>query len=970
MRPSLPRKKFSAAARLCLGVAAFAISAPAFAADIADDNEAGASQQDIIVTGSRIARRDFVSDSPITTVSDSVLKNTGELTLDKSLAQLPQFGRGENATQTGYNTTGQASVNLRGLGTFRNLVLMDGRRLMPSNIQQVVDLNTIPTALVESIEVITGGASAVYGSDAIAGVVNVKTKQRFTGLQFDGQYGISGQGDGATSEVSLTGGVDFAGGRGNIVVSGSYAERSAIRYQSRAFFRKNQGGTDLRLPTGVYDPGSNGPSQAALDDVFGDYGVNAGLVTPSSGISFNEDGSLFSASGGVHNYKGSQGGLLYSTGQRVNNLNTYLTHQAPMQRYSGFARATFDLTDDVTIFAQGNYSEYDTRILVEPGNTSLTLRTDNPFISPELATLLASRADPDADFTVHKRFNDAGPRVTERNLQTYQLLGGLRGKLEAIDGSWEIYGSHGRTKIHERSPGSVLASSLRALTQAADGGQSLCDGGYNPFGNNALSADCAAYLVAAPVRDVTLKQDAVEANFQGKLADLPAGEARFAAGVSYRSNSYVNEPDAILSAGNVVGVPFTRYSEGSSNVKEAFVELLLPVVKEKPFFHSLDISAGYRYSHYNLAGGAHTYKADANWSPVKAWNIRGGYARAVRAPSVGELFAAPSGSTPALGRPEVGEGDLCNSSNAIRNGANAAQVRELCLAQGVPLAQIDNFVNPQDDSNATSVGNLNLKPEVADTYTIGTTLTPRFSTPWFQRLNLSVDYYDIRVKGAIGVVSSKDSVQKCFNLSGDNPTYSNDNFFCQNITRDANGRIENVDQPTLNLGGYRTRGIDMQVDWQIGLDAIGIQGNKVLNINSVITYLDSFKLQTTPGGSFTEYAGSIGGAPNALPTWKAVTTISYGSDVLNLGARWRFLSDMEASARRTNPLSSTPGVPSYSLFDLFGSVKVSDDFTLRGGINNVANKQPLVLNGTIGTTDPSSYDVIGRSLFIAATAKF
>lgn len=462
---------------------------------------------------------------------------------------------------------------------------------------------------------------------------------------------------------------------------------------------------------------------------------------------------------------------------------------------------------------------------------------------------------------------------------------------------------------------------------------------------------------------------AAKANFQGKFADLPAGEARFAAGVGYRSNSYVNEPDAILSAGNVVGVPFTRYSEGSSNMKEAFIEVLLPVLKDKPFFNSLDLSAGYRYSHYNLAGGAHTYKADANWSPVESLNFRGGYARAVRAPSVGELFAAPSGSTPALGRPDRGEGDLCNSSNAIRSGANAAQVRALCLAQGVPLDQIDNFVNLQDDSDATSVGNVNLKPEVADTYTIGATFTPRFSTPWFQRLNLSVDYYDIRVKGAIGVVSSKDSVQKCFNMTGDNPNFSPDNFFCQNITRDANGRISNVDQPTLNLGGYRTRGVDMQLDWQIGLDAIGIQGNKSLNINSVVTYLDSFQLQTTPDGSFTEFAGSISGTPGALPAWKAVTTVSYGSDVLDIGARWRHLAGMEAAARRTNPASTTPGVPSYSLFDLFANVRVNEQFTLRGGINNVTNKQPLVVSGVRGSTDASSYDVIGRSFFLAVTAK-
>lgn len=943
--------------------------------EIATSSDAGIAAEDIIVTGSRIARRDYVSESPITTMSNEAIRSAGQLTLEKAVSQLPQFGLGENSTQTGYNTSGQASLNLRGLGTFRNLVLLDGRRLQPSNTQQVVDLNTIPTALIENIEVITGGASAVYGSDAVAGVVNIKTKQNFTGLRMDAFYGLSDQGDGAVAELTGTLGANFGGGRGNVVVSASYSHRDTINYQSRAFFRANRGGTDLRIPTGVYIPGANRPTQEAVDALFSQYGVAPGSVAPNSGLSFNADGTLFSASNGVYNYRGSQAGLLYNTGSQVNNLNTFLTLQSPLKRYNAFGRVTYDLTDAVTAFAQVNYSTYKTRILVEPGNTSLSIPITNALIPDNLRELLETRPDPTANVQLEKRFQEAGPRVTERKLEVYQVLGGLRGKLDGIDGSWEVYGSHGRTKITERSPGSVLRSSLTALINAPDGGDSLCEGGYNPFGIHPLSEECYNYLVAAPIRSVELTQDVVEANLQGRVFKLPAGDLRFALGAAYRRNSYSTVPDAILSSGDIVGVPFTQASKGSSNVKEVYVELLVPVLRDLPAIKSLEIDLGYRYSDYNLAGGVHTYKADANWQVISALRIRGGYARAVRAPSVGELFVAPSGSTPSLGEPSQGQGDYCASSNPVRSGPNAAAVRALCLAQGVPSALIDSFVNPQNDSDATSVGNRSLKPETADTYTIGATLNPRFATPWLSNLSLSVDFYDIRVKGAIGVVSSLLSVQKCFNVDGSNPGYDPSNQFCGNITRDpATGRIVNVLQPTLNLGGYHTRGVDFQIDWQAGLDTIGLGSGSALGLNSVVTYLDSFKVQTLPGGSIADYAGTVGGTstsqPGSLPKWKAVTTLTYTDANFNLGGRWRFIDKMRAASRATNPNATTPGVPSYSLFDIFVGARVTQDYSLRAGINNVFDKNPPILNGVVGTTEASTYDVIGRSFYVSLTAQF
>lgn len=955
------------------------VPAAAFAQDAVDGAppseqaaEAGPSEDrpEIVVTGSRIARRDFVADTPIVTVSADQLLANGQIAIERTLAQLPQFGLGENSTQTGFATTGQATLNLRGLGSARNLVLLDGRRLQPSNIQQVVDVNTIPQALIESVEIITGGASAVYGSDAIAGVVNFRTRRNFQGIQLDALSTITAEGDGATRDIAGTIGGNFLDGRGNAVLSVGHSERDSVHYQSRAFFRANQGGTDLRLPNGVFAPGGNAPSQASVDALFSAYGIAANTVVRTSGLSFNRDGSIFSASNGVFNFRGDYGALLFNTGRQVNNLNTFLVLQAPLERVTAFGRATYDLTEGLTAYAQAQFADYQTRIFVEPGNTSISIPITNPFIPSALRPLLASRANPGAPLTLEKRFFEAGPRLTDRGLRTYQVVGGLRGAIAAIDGSFDIHASHGRSDIDERSPGSVLRTALARLINAPDGGNSICAGGYNPFGINPLSPACFEYLVAAPARTTRLTQDLAEATVQGGLFSLPGGQVRFAAGAAWRRNGYATEPDAVLAAGDVVGVLFSRASEGTSEVREVYGELSVPLLANRPFFESLGLDLGYRYSDYAISGGAHTYKALGHWSPLPGLRFRGGYSRAVRAPSVGELFVAPSGSVPSIGQPNQGQGDPCSITNPLRNGAQAAAVRALCLAQGVPTGVIDTFVNLQNDTDATLIGNPDLVPEVADTWVAGATFTPRSDSPWLSGLSLSADYYSIEVAGAIGVFSALQSVTSCFNTDGSNPSLSPSNEFCTLIRRDTNtGRISQILQPTRNLGAFRTSGVDLALRWSVPLSA-----STSLTLDSNVSYLESFEVQPAPGRPFQQFAGSVGGTatfqPGSLPEWKGATQLAVSHGPITLGGRWRFLDAMRSAQRVVNPNSTAAGVPSYNIFDLFASFEATDGFELRLGINNVANVDPPILNGVPGTTEASTYDVLGRSFFVSARARF
>jgi len=930
----------------------------------------------VTVTGSRIARAQDVTPSPVVSVPQDLLSSTGAVTIETALNQLPQFGLGGNQAVAGFSGTGLATLNLRGLGNYRNLVLVDGRRPQPSTILQVIDINTIPKALIQDIEIISGGASAVYGSDAISGVVNLKLNPRFEGVQLDTQYNLTEEGDGATQDVSLTVGGNFADDRGNAVVSVSYTDREAVDFQSRDFFRRAQGGTDFRLPTGIYSPGQNQPTLAALDSVFAQYGVAAGAVPRNSRIGFNQDQTLFSASNGPDNYRGPSS-LLYNNGSQLNNLNQFSIIQVPLERYTLFGKGTYDLSPAVSTYLQFNFSKHETTTIAEAGNNAISVPVTNPFISDDLAALLASRTQPNAPFTLDKRYQgEAGPRVFNRDFDVYQLLAGLQGDVDFLEGSWDVYASRGRTTLLERNPGSVLISSLNTLVNAPDGGASLCEGGYNPFGVSTLSASCQSFLVATPKSETVIDQDVVEATFQGRLFTWAPGDVRFAVGSGYRRSEYGFEPDRELAIGNVVGVFRTEASIGSTEVYEVYAEVLAPILADKPFAKSLQLGLAYRFSDYDTAGGVDAYKADLNWALNDVFNIRGGYQRAVRAASVGELYVAPNVAIPGIGQVASGGGDPCDFRSQARAGTDSAGVRSICLEQGVPLGLYDTFDNLQQEVLATNVGNPALNPESADTYTFGVLLRSISDSPWLRDLSVSVDYYDIRLQGAISTITAPQSIPKCFNRDGSNPTLDPENFFCQQITRNpVTGVFLDVNQPTLNIGAYETAGVDLALNWNVGLDALGVDAESAtLGLRSYVTYLDSFRVQTTINGAFAEYGGTVGSptasAPGSLPEWKAVTDLHLDTRQLGAGVRWRFVDSMLDSSLATNPASTSPGVGAYHLFDLFGHWDINESVRLQGGVNNVEDREPPIVRGVPGNTETSTYDIYGRSYYLALSARF
>ena len=825
-----------------------------------DGKDAGA---DIVVTGSRVARRDYQSTSPIVTIGSDAIAATGNVTLEGALNQLPQFTPDATAFSNGLNATGQATLNLRGLGSQRNLVLLDGKRLQPSSSTQVVDINTLPAILVGGAEIISGGASAVYGSDAISGVVNFKLRQ-IDGIELSVQNTVSGQGDAGIRDISLGAGTRFAENRGSLVFGVSYTDRDALNVNAREFFRRNVG-VSSTIGAGLFTPGANAPSQAAVNAAFAPYGVAEGAVSRASSIGVNGDGTLFSTGLGVYNYRDNTPG--------VNNIGSALLQkqqdvyaQLPLERISAFGKASYEIVPDVTLYAQGLYTDYTSHTMVDAapnaGLWTLRVPVTNPYIPAALAPLLASRASPASPVLVTKRYVEAGPRNVTHDSTTWQALAGATGKFGAV--TWDLYGSHGESKLSDATAGSVFASKVQQLVSAADGGVALC-GGYNPF-SVTNSASCSAYISGTTTNVTKTKQDVVELTFQGPLVTLPAGEVRFAAGADYRRNSFSFTPDAQQLVGNIVGVARTSATSGATRAIEGYAELLVPLLRDIPGVQSLDLDAAYRYSDYDRSGGVSTYKAELSWQVVSALRLRGGYQRAIRAPNVGELFTATTGVFPTIGTAATGAGDPCDIRSSYRTGPNGAAVRSLCLAQNIPAAVVDNYVNNVAQVAAYLSGNPDLTPEKADTFTAGAVLAPRFETPWLSGLSLSVDYYNIRIANAIATIPVTLSLSKCFNGDGSNPDYSNSNYYCSLIGRDpASGGINNALMPYLNIGGYRTAGVDVQVDWSVRLADVGIGGGGMkFGVSSVINYLDTYKVQNQPGSPFQEYAGTIGSGA-ALP---------------------------------------------------------------------------------------------------------
>ncbi len=980
-------------------------AAGAYAQEAAPAPEEPQAVEAVVVTGSRIARQDYVANSPIQTVGAAAIEATGQVTVEKALSQMPQFtgsfGQGNTgSTSTGLNG-GQSYASLRGLGAKRTLILLDGRRLQPSNPDGSVDLNIIPEALIENVEVITGGASTAYGSDATAGVVNFKLKRSFEGLTADAQYGISEKGDAESFRFSVTGGSSFADGKGRAVLSFDYTNRDRALQSARDYyiFRTSAPGLST-IPQGTVLFGANLPTLASINSLFqGTYGT-AALTGNSAGrytgqLGFNTDQTLFSTSGvPVLNFRDPQTDNAYivnanasGTSQQVNFGYNGSSMQSDLDRYAVFAKVDYNLTDNLRFFSQFTFTDYTSVGVSNPTLASnvygLTVPVTNPFIPNDFKAILASRPTPNAAFTFYKALDILGPRVQKYSYDVFQFTNGLSGDTGFRDWTWDGYVSFSRAKFDNEQTGGASASAISRLLNSPTGGTEYCAGGWNPFGNLTPSGECVRYMSRRTLNQNSLEQRMVEVNVSGSLFDLPAGTIKFAAGTDYRSNEYTFKPDSQLNqpdgTSDILGYSVLRDASGSVDTYEVYGELLVPIVKDLPFIQEFNLDLGYRYSDYSSVGGVQTYKADFDWKIIEPVRLRGGYNRAIRAPSVGELYAPVSTGSVAIGTASstTTNGDPCDVRSSYRTGANAAAVRTLCLAQGVPTAIIDSYQLGTAQVFALTGGNPDLQEETADTYSFGAVLRSPFEGPLLSRITASIDWYDIKVKDAIGSLSIVNAFQFCFNSGGANPTYDPSNYYCSLLTRNsASGVPTNPVQPLLNLGQFQTTGVDVQVDWNFDFaDTLLDKIPGSLSVNVALGYTDKFKIQSLPGAAVYDYVGTIGTgvestAGTAHPKWKSVTSTTYTWGPASVGLRWRWIDAMENSAKVVTPTSTSRGVVSYNAFDFNGRVKLPWDTDLRFGVNNLFDKAPPQVGDTEGNYDAQNYDVLGRSYYLGVRKRF
>jgi iron complex outermembrane recepter protein len=998
------------------GLVALGICGAATAQDAKPDPAPETVAETVVVTGTRIQRPDYVANSPTMTVESEQITGHSDVTLDTYLNTLPQVNPAGTTTSNNPPNNGASNIDLRGLGSNRNLVLIDGRRPMVSDSLMRVDLNTIPQALVESIEIVTGGAGAVYGADAVAGAMNIRLKRNFEGLDLRTSYSNSSEEwDAEEYQVSASLGGNFAEDRGNVALGFDFTSREGMIKEQRPFAAIATSTTSF-LPEGLYNPGSNAPTQAAVNAVFASYGTAAGAVPATATlIGFNTDGSLFSR--GVFNNPLQAENFRYPVDLSVNtnfypdvysyNFDAVNLLVLPLERRSFFGKFDYELAGGVEVFAQIGWTDYSsasalaptpiptvtirppgqavsgeaTSALVTPGNSviqQLIVPVTNPFIPADFAALLASRTGDNAalagagatePFLMRQRTLDAGLRQSGFSNSVVQYLLGARGSMGET-WRWEAHASEGRTTIDVNQSGNIDTDRLLGLLAAPDGGASQCAGGFNPFGRQPLSPACVTLLEVSSTVTTQLQQDILQAFVTGEVFELPAGPASMVFGLEYRKFKYDLDPGAL--SGAISGFTTQQIAGGNNEFKDVFLEALLPVVDKVEF------GLGYRMSRSQFEDTVkalssdssvdNAYKAELSWKALESTRARLSYQRAVRAPNFAELFDG-GGSAPQYFDP-------CSATSDARAGADGAALRQLCIEMG--LAAPDTFVQtPGLQLQLVTAGNTALQPETAETITVGAV----FISPWegaLSRLRGSIDYYRIDVADPILSADPNVVIASCYNYYGSNAGFDAANADCQQVFR-GSGDIAGVGDPNdpngffpgINGGRIRTHGIDAQVDYGFDLGGAG-----AVDLNLLFNYLFSFDLQERDDLPTHDYAGTVSyfgeGLGTSYPRMRANLNAAWHRGPFNAGIRARWIDSMDNRASVQFPgESSFSGTPSMTYVDLSLGWQFMENSELRLGVNNAFDEKPPLYSPNVQSgTDPSLFDVIGRRVFGQVNFKF
>ncbi|MCL4781211.1 MAG: TonB-dependent receptor [Gammaproteobacteria bacterium] len=895
----------------------------------------GHAEDEIIVTGSRIRLDDFTATSPIATVSSDVIESTGKTNIEQLLNTLPQVVPGFSATSNNPGD-GTATVDLRGLGATRTLVLINGRRLNPSVNDGTVDLNNVPTRLIERIEVVTGGASAVYGSDALAGVVNFILKEDFEGLDIGYQNGFSDEGDGNEYQLDMVLGGNFAEGRGNTTVYASYYDRESISQADRSYTRVDVHGGSSTGITGRLDEVSNNP------------------FTPSGNYAFDADGSVRPFDDRLPETNG-------GVGDRYNFApdNFLLT---PQKRFQLGGLGRFEINDHAEAYAELLYvdSRSETQLAPTPA-TSIRVDLDSPFLSQSALDLLATRDDPDGPVIFRRRMVELGARSQESDSKLGQVTAGLRGDIDYKDWQYDTYMSYGRTDFDYYTRNDVSRSRFEA-------GIAGCPADYlqfnpgcvavNPFGAGNISADAADWVRLNFADSTVFRRTVVNGTINGTLMELPAGDMGFALGAEYREDKSSYRPDQAKQSGDVLGFNAQQPISGSFDVKELFGELRIPLLKDTPGIGFLDAELGIRYSDYSTVGDVTAYKAGLNWSPIDAVRVRGMYQRASRAPSLFEVLEnGDQGYTGIYYDP-------CEGLDPLADPDTAA----FCATQGITDTLA--FSTGSTQIEFFEYGSTALEEETTDTWTLGFVLQPE-SVP---DLQISVDYWNIKVDDYITALAGGPFgiIDACFaSLDLNSPACYSDALGAPLIYRDLSGELK-VNVPLVNESELETSGIDLQFQYGIPMDFASsrVSGlGETLQLSFVLSWLDEYVLD----GIHYEDTSGYYNIQGTFPEWKAVLRLAYDIGPVNVAWVTSYIDDMDNQGNIPEFADDTgySKIPSHTYHDLSAAWAIDETFELSAGIRNLFDKEPPVYDNYIDqNTDPSTYDMVGRFYFAGVRAKF
>ena len=958
--------------------------------------------EEVVVTGTLIKNANFESSSPIQVVTRDEIDLQAALNAEEILREIPGVVPSVGANVNNGNG-GFSYVNLRGLGSNRNVVLIDGVRFAPSELNGRFDLNNIPMAMVERIDVLTGGASTTYGADAIGGVVNVVTKKNFTGVEITADWGETSENDGEEKAVAVTIGADLNGGKGNATLSLGYRDIEPVYQGDRRY------GEDVLF----YWSGNRGGSG------LGSFNTRMGNVNPTG----TDNGNL--ALGGV------QDDRTFASDFTPYNYGPSNVYQTPLETYNMYSTINYDVTDSVQVYATALFNENTVNTLIAPSGAfgdSVTVALNHPFLSDaQRNAICAFDTDPaegvytpkfsqsacDAagaatgpndpnyltyDTQLRRRNVEGGPRISEYTARYYNFSLGVKGNI-ADNYQWDVMTSYGKSDQTQVQKGYWLKSRFRqSLLAGPDGCNNAASGcvpvdWFGPTGS--ITPEMNAYLAGGESNVSTIfDMTQIKGSFAGDLGlTLPTASdsMSFALGAEYRDYQGEQASDLLSQSGDLGGGGSAAPNIiGGYDVLEVVAEVAVPLIQGRRLIEDLSLEAGYRYSDYEVkADGASgystdTYKLGLTWAPSDDLRFRTTFARAVRAPNIDELFSPVITQLGNLSvDPCASVGDDGTNSGFVPSGS----LRDTCVAQGAPLTSIGFIPQPAAGQvNITTGGNLNVQPEESDSFTIGFVATPSA----IPNLTFSVDYYDIEITKAVSTPTESDAIALCF----DNPSPAN--AACAGIVRSPidgglsgdDNVVKGLPLQLANTGKLAGKGFDFSVSYAHDFGSVRWMSSFAGNYTDTSTFqaVEGVSLNRECVGLYSSNCASI--QPDLTYNWR--NTVAWRN--LDVSLVWRFIASAEYEDRDTDT-AFTGTLPDerdadlgsvnfnetgdYDVFDLSARYQITDNISVRAVISNVFDEDPPLTGAFIGATGynsgntyPSTFDTLSRRYNLAINVKF